>query len=170
MVTSDAVTSTIIKLADGITEDLTTDLSKLSGLRVLARDSALAYKDSREDARRIAEQLGVDYLLNGSVQRFAGRVRIKARQIGGKCGGNLWAERYGRKIEDIFAIQDEIAEQFVAALAVEIAPADRSRMARSHVADVPRDGEIAGPGDSARLRGLVVAVDAEILIRPPVVH
>lgn len=122
--------------ADGITEDLTTDLSKLSGLRVLARDSALTYKDSREDIRRIAEQLGVDYLLKGSVQRFAGRVRINARLIDGRHGGNLWAERYDRRIEDIFAIQDEIAEQIVAALAVEIAPADRSRLLRSHSADV----------------------------------
>jgi adenylate cyclase len=128
--------------ADGITEDLTTDLSKLSGLRVLARDSALAYKDSREDARRIAEQLGVNYLLKGSVQRFAGRVRINARLIDGGRGGNLWAERYDRKIEDIFAIQDEIAEQIVAALAVEIAPADRSRMARSQVADVQAYDEL----------------------------
>lgn len=122
--------------AGGITEDLTTDLSKLSGLRVVARDSALTYKDSREDARRIAEQLGVDYLLKGSVQRFAGRVRINARLIDGRRGGNLWAERYDRKIEDIFAIQDEIAERIVAALAVEIAPADRSRLLRSHSADV----------------------------------
>jgi TolB-like protein/DNA-binding winged helix-turn-helix (wHTH) protein/Flp pilus assembly protein TadD len=123
--------------ADGITEDLTTDLSKLSGLRVVARDSALTYKDSREDARRIAEQLGVDYLLKGSVQRFAGRVRINARLIDGKRGGNLWAERYDRQIEDIFRIQDEIAERIVAALAVEIAASDRSRLASDRLASVP---------------------------------
>jgi adenylate cyclase len=122
--------------ADGITEDLTTDLSKLAGLRVLARDSALTYKDSREDARRIAEQLGVDYLLKGSVQRFAGRVRINARLIDGRRGGNLWAERYDRAIEDIFVIQDEIAEQIVAALAVEIAPVDRSRLTHQPQASV----------------------------------
>ncbi len=122
--------------ADGITEDLTTDLSKLSGLRVLARDSALAYKDSREDARHIAEQLGVDFLLKGSVQRFAGRVRINTRLIDGRHGGNLWAERYDRQIEDIFAIQDEIAGRIVAALAVEIAPADRSRLTHQPQASV----------------------------------
>lgn len=122
--------------ADGITEDLTTDLSKLSGLRVLARDSALTFKDSREDARRVAEQLGVDYLLKGSVQRFAGRVRINAHLIDGRRGGNLWAERYDREIEDIFAIQDEIAGRIVAALAVEIAPADRSRLTHQPQASV----------------------------------
>lgn len=122
--------------ADGITEDLTTDLSKLSGLRVLARDSTLTYRDSREDVRRIAEQLDVHYLVKGSVQRFAGRVRINTRLIDGRRGGNLWAERYDREIEDIFAIQDEIAGRIVAALAVEIAPADRSRLTHQPQASV----------------------------------
>lgn len=94
-----------------------------------------AVRDDQADEGILAHRLLVDYRLRGSVQRFAGGVRINARLIDGRRGGNLWAERYDRKIEDIFAIQDEIAEQIVAALAVKIAPADRSRLMRSHSAD-----------------------------------
>jgi TolB-like protein/DNA-binding winged helix-turn-helix (wHTH) protein/Tfp pilus assembly protein PilF len=122
--------------ADGITEDLITDLSKLPGLRVVARNSAFAYRGTTEDERVIARELGVDYLLKGSVQRSADRVRINVRLTGGVQGGNLWAERYERTLDDLFALQDEIAASILSALELEIAPTDRARLGGDHVASI----------------------------------
>lgn len=122
--------------ADGITEDLITDLSKLAGLRVVARNSAFAYRGSQEDERRIARELGVNYVLKGSVQRSADRIRINVRLTDGTHGGNLWAERYDRTLADLFALQDEIAAAILSALEVEIAPTDRARLGRDHVASI----------------------------------
>lgn len=122
--------------ADGITEDLITDLSKFSGLWVVARNSAFAYRGSPESEQIIARELGVTYLLKGSVRRSGERVRINARLTEGKNGGNLWAERYDIQIDDIFEIQDEITARIVAALQLEIAPADRSRMTQQNPASV----------------------------------
>ena len=122
--------------ANGFTEDLITDLSKLSGLLVVAPNSAFSYKGSVEDERTIGRELGVDYLLKGSVQRSGGRVRINVRLTDSHTANNLWAERYDREIDDIFAIQDELAAQIVSALEVEIAPEDRKRLARNYVASV----------------------------------
>uniref|UniRef100_UPI0025F8CBD5 winged helix-turn-helix domain-containing protein n=1 Tax=Thiocapsa sp. TaxID=2024551 RepID=UPI0025F8CBD5 len=110
--------------ADGITEDLITDLSKLSSLWVVARNSAFAYRGGTEDERTIARELGADYVLKGSVQRSAER------------GSNLWAERYDRRIDDLFALQDEIAASILSAIEVEIAPSDRARLGRSHLASI----------------------------------
>ena len=128
--------------ANGITEDLITDLSKLSGLLVVARNSAFAYKGSVEDEQTIGRELGVDYLLKGTVQRSGGRVRINVRLTDSHTVNNLWAERYDREIDDIFAIQDELAAQIVSALEVEIAPEDRSRMARNYIASVQAYDEL----------------------------
>ncbi|MCG6861783.1 MAG: winged helix-turn-helix domain-containing protein, partial [Chromatiaceae bacterium] len=114
--------------ADGITEDLITDLSKVSGLEVIARNSAFAYKGSREREQAIAADLGVAYLLKGSVRRSGDRIRINARLTDGRDGDNLWADRYDSQIEDVFDIQDEITTRIVTALEVEIAPKDRSRV------------------------------------------
>ena len=122
--------------ADGITEDLITDLSKLPDLRVVARNSAFAYRGTSEDERVIARELGVDYLLKGSVQRSADRIRINVRLTGGAQGGNLWAERYERTLEDLFALQDEIAASILSALELKIAPGDRARLGRDHVASI----------------------------------
>jgi TolB-like protein/DNA-binding winged helix-turn-helix (wHTH) protein/cytochrome c-type biogenesis protein CcmH/NrfG len=122
--------------ADGLTEDLITDLSKLSGLRVVARSSTLAYKDSVKTEEVIARELGVDYLLEGSVRRSGDSVRINVRLSDSGGGGNLWAERFDRRMDDIFQIQDEIAAQIVAALNLEIGPDERSRMTRNNLASV----------------------------------
>jgi len=122
--------------SDGITEDLITDLSKLSGLLVVARNSAFAYKGSLEDEQAIGRELGVDYLLKGSVQRAGDRIRINVRLSDSRNGNNLWAERFDRKMGDIFAIQDELAAQIVSALEIEIAPEDRRRLTRDYVASV----------------------------------
>ena len=90
--------------AHGIAEDLITDLSQIHGLRVVARNSSFAYQDSPEPETRIARELGVDYLLQGSVQRAGGRVRINVRLTDGGEGGNLWAQRFDRQVKDIFDI------------------------------------------------------------------
>lgn len=101
--------------ADGLTEDLITDLSR-SGLFVIARNSAFAYKGKAIDMREIAEDLGVRYLLQGSARRAAGRVRINAQLVDALSGDHLWAERFDRGLEDIFAVQDEVTGRIVEAL------------------------------------------------------
>ncbi len=101
--------------ADGLTEDLITDLSR-SGLFVIARNSAFAYKGKAMDVRGIAEDLGVRYLLEGSARRAAGRVRINAQLVDAVSGDHLWAERFDRSLDDIFAVQDEVTGKIVEAL------------------------------------------------------
>ena len=102
--------------ADGLTEDLITDLSRHSGLFVIARNSAFAYKGKAMDVRAIAEDLGVRYLLEGSARRAAGRVRINAQLVDAVSGDHLWAERFDRSLEDVFAVQDEVTAKIVEAL------------------------------------------------------
>ncbi|MDX8478969.1 winged helix-turn-helix domain-containing protein [Mesorhizobium sp. VK24D] len=102
--------------ADGLTEDLITDLSRNSGLFVIARNSVFAYKGKAMDVRAIAGELGVRYLLEGSARRAAGRVRINAQLVDAVSGEHLWAERFDRSLEDIFAVQDEVTARIVEAL------------------------------------------------------
>ncbi|WP_245429014.1 winged helix-turn-helix domain-containing protein [Mesorhizobium sp. WSM3860] len=102
--------------ADGLTEDLITDLSRNAGLFVIARNSVFAYKGKAMDVRAIAEDLGVRYLLEGSARRAAGRVRINAQLVDAVSGEHLWAERFDRSLEDIFAVQDEVTAKIVEAL------------------------------------------------------
>jgi adenylate cyclase len=132
--------------ADGVTEDLITDLSKVPGLEVIARNSAFAYRGSREREQAIAADLGVAYLVKGSVRRSADRIRINARLTDGRDGDNLWADRYDSQIKDVFDIQDEITTRIVTALEVEIVPEDRSR-------EMQRDTASVGAYDEL-LRGL----------------
>ncbi|WFU49510.1 adenylate/guanylate cyclase domain-containing protein [Sinorhizobium terangae] len=101
---------------DGLTEDLITDLSRASGLFVIASNSVFAYKGRHTDVRRIARELGVRYVLEGSARRAAGRVRINAQLIDAMQGDHLWAERFDRGLEDIFAVQDEVTSKIVEAL------------------------------------------------------
>jgi len=102
--------------ADGLTEDLITDLSRIPGLFVIARNSAFAYKGKAMDERTIAQDLGVRYLLEGSARRAAGHVRINAQLVDAVSGEHLWAERFDRGLEDIFAVQDEVTAKIVEAL------------------------------------------------------
>jgi TolB-like protein len=114
--------------ADGLTEDLITDLSRNSGLFVIARNSVFAYKGKAMDVRGIAEDLGVRYLLEGSARRAAGRVRINAQLVDAVSSEHLWAERYDRSLEDIFAVQDEVTAKIVEALLGRLrAPPPRKR-------------------------------------------
>ena len=101
---------------DGLTEDLITDLSRNGDLFVIARNSTFAYKGKSVDVRRIASELGVHYLLEGSARRAAGRVRMNVQLIDAIGGGHLWAERFDRNLEDVFAVQDEVTAKIVEAL------------------------------------------------------
>jgi adenylate cyclase len=104
--------------SDGITEDLITDLSKISGLFVLARNSSFVYKGQAVDIVEVGRELGVMYVLEGSVRVVEGKVRITAQLVDAATGGHLWAERYDRDLEDIFAVQDDVVGKIVASLAV----------------------------------------------------
>ncbi|ARO30203.1 response regulator protein [Rhizobium sp. NXC14] len=114
--------------ADGLTEDLITDLSRMPGLFVIARNSVFAYKGKALDVQRIAEELGVRYLLEGSARRAAGCVRVNAKLIDAVSGDHLWAERFDRSLDDIFAVQDEVTARIVEALLGRLrAPPPRNR-------------------------------------------
>ncbi len=111
--------------SDGISEDITTDLSKVSALGVTARNTASTFKAQPVDVCDVARQLGVSHVLEGSVRKVGGRVRINAQLIDGATGDHVWAERYDRDLEDIFAIQDEISNAIVAALKVKLLPQEK---------------------------------------------
>ena len=114
--------------SDGITEDLITDLAKISGLFVIARNSVFIYKGKAVKIDVIARELGVRYILEGSVRKVGDRVRITGQLIDAKTGGHLWAERYDRKLTDIFELQDEVTHKIVSALAVKITEDERNRL------------------------------------------
>ncbi len=111
--------------SDGISEDIITDLSKVSALSVIARNSAFQFKGKNVDVVQVARQLGVTHVLEGSVRKAGGRVRITAQLIDGAKNDHVWAERYDRNLDDIFAIQDEISEAIVAALKLKLLPEEK---------------------------------------------
>ena len=117
--------------SDGITEDIITDLSKVGGLLVIARNSSFAYKGRNVDIRTVGRELGVRSVLEGSIRRAGNRVRITAQLIDAADGGHLWAERYDRDLTDIFAVQDEVTLQIVSALRVTLSPAETARIAEA---------------------------------------
>jgi len=108
--------------ADGMTEDLITDLSKISGLFVIARNSSFSYKDQQVKVRQVAEELGVRYIIEGSVRRAGNQVRINAQLIDTTTGGHLWAERYDGSLADIFSLQDRVTTKIVDAMSVTLTP------------------------------------------------
>ncbi|WP_428649038.1 TPR end-of-group domain-containing protein [Roseibium sp.] len=110
--------------ADGITEDLITDLSKLSGLFVVGRNSAFVYKGTPVNLQEIARNLGVRHILEGSVRKSGNRIRITGQLIDGVTGGHLWADRYDRDLSDIFALQDEITKTIIDQLQVRLLETD----------------------------------------------
>jgi adenylate cyclase len=116
--------------ADGMTEDIITGLSRFRSLSVIARSSTFAYKGTSPDIRKVARDLGVRYVLEGSVRRGGERIRVTGQLIDGETGNHLWAERYDRVLEDIFAVQDEVTEAIVAAIAPEIGDVERARAQR----------------------------------------
>ena len=111
--------------SDGISEDIITDLSKISALSVIARNTAFTYKGKVLDVKAVARELGVSHVLEGSVRKAGSRVRITAQLIDGKAGDHLWAERYDRDLDDIFAIQDEISKAIAGALQLRLLPREK---------------------------------------------
>jgi adenylate cyclase len=111
--------------SDGMTEDLITDLSKISGLMVIARNSTFAYKGKPVKVKQVSEELGVRYVLEGSVRRSGNQIRINAQLIDAMTGHHLWAERYDGTIGKIFALQDQITQKIVSALAVKLTGSEK---------------------------------------------
>jgi len=116
--------------SDGMTEDLITDLSKVSALFVIARNSSFAYKGRAVKVQEIGRDLGVRFVLEGSIRKSGNRVRIAAQLIDAESGGHLWAERFDRDLTDIFATQDEVVEKIVRALAVTLTHGEEKRLRR----------------------------------------
>src|SRR5215831_14121892 len=116
--------------SDGMTEDLITDLSKASGLFVIARNSSFVYKGRSAKVQEIGRDLGVRFVLEGSIRKAGNRVRITAQLIDAGSGGHLWAERFDRDLTDIFATQDEVVEKIVRALAVTLTHGEEKRLRR----------------------------------------
>jgi len=116
--------------SDGISEDITTDLSKVSALEVIARNTAFTFKGRSVNVGEIAGQLGVTHVLEGSVRKVGDRVRINAQLIEGRTGGHVWAERFDRDLTDIFAIQDEITKEIVKALRLKLLPEEKKAIER----------------------------------------
>jgi adenylate cyclase len=114
--------------ADGLVEDIITTLSKLAGLRVIARNSTFVYKGQAVDIREAAKQLGVRYVLEGSVRKGGNRIRITAQLIDANNGSHVWAERYDRAIDDIFAVQDEITLVLATEMQVKLTEGEQARL------------------------------------------
>src|SRR5256886_2204859 len=116
--------------SDGITEDIITDLSKVSALDIISRNTAFTFKNKPVDVRQVAAQLRVSHVLEGSVRKAAGRVRITAQLIDGSNDSHVWAERYDRDLNDIFALQDEISRAIVDALKIKLLPEEKKAIER----------------------------------------
>ena len=119
--------------SDGISEDIITDLSKVSGLMVVARNSSFAYKGQSPDIRTVGRELGVGSVLEGSIRRAGNKARITAQLIDATTGGHLWAERYDRDLTDIFEVQDEVTRKIVDVLKIKLLPAERDGRGKGHV-------------------------------------
>jgi adenylate cyclase len=116
--------------ADGMTEDIITSLSKLSQLMVIARNSSFTYKNRAVKVQQVGQELGVTYVIEGSVRKAANRVRITAQLIDCATGGHVWADRYDRDLTDIFAVQDRVTAEIVSAMAVTLTSDEQQRLVR----------------------------------------
>jgi TolB-like protein/class 3 adenylate cyclase/Tfp pilus assembly protein PilF len=131
--------------SDGVTEEILTSLARIEGLKVISRTSVMRYKGTSAGVREIARELGVASILEGSVRHAGARVRITAQLIDATTDAHLWAERYDRDLEDIFAIQTDVAERIVEALKVKLSPGEKARLAAAPT---------SLPGYQEYLRGL----------------
>jgi adenylate cyclase len=150
--------------SDGITEDIITDLSKVSALAVVSRNSAFQYKGKNVDVLKLARELKVGYVLEGSVRKAGGRVRITAQLVDGATNGHVWAERYDRDLNDIFALQAEISEAIVKALRLKLLPEEKKAIEQRGTENVEaynlylmaRQSYITGhEGDARRVDSIV---------------
>ncbi len=122
--------------ADGMADDLITDLSKVSGLFVIARNTTFAYKGKAVTIKQVAEDLGVRYVLEGSVRRSGEQMRVNAQLIDATTGGHLWAERFDGGVENIFAVQDAFVREIVAALALNLSEGEQQAIAQGHTRNI----------------------------------
>ena len=121
---------------DGVTDNLTTDLARIKGSFVIARNTAFTYKGKTADATEIGKQLGVRYVLEGSVQRDQNRVRVNAQLIDAETGAHLWAERFEEDLSDLFKVQDQVVARLANTLGMELVKAEAERSARSQNPDL----------------------------------
>ncbi len=121
---------------DGMTDDLITDLSKLSGLFVIARNTVFTYRNQPVKIRQVAEELGVRYVLEGSVRRVGGQVRVNAQLIDATTGGHVWADRYDGEVKDIFSLQDAFVREIVKALAVNLSEDEMTEIALGQTSNI----------------------------------
>jgi len=137
---------------DGMTDDLITDLSKISGVFVIARNSTFTYKGKSVKVKQVAEELGVRYILEGSIRRAGDEIRINAQLIDAMTGHHLWAERYDGTMGKIFALQDQITQKIVTALAVKLAGSEKELVAKKGTDNVAAyDAFLRGWGHYLRL-------------------
>jgi TolB-like protein/class 3 adenylate cyclase len=122
--------------SDGITEDIITDISKISGLFVVARNSTFTYKGKAVKIRQVAEDLGVRYVLEGSVRRSGNQIRVTAQLIDALSGNHVWADRYDRDLEDVFKVQSEVAQQVAKALAVTLKANENERLFQEYTTNI----------------------------------
>ncbi len=125
---------------DGITEDIITELSRFHSLFVIARNSSFSYKGKSPDIRQVGRELGVRYVLEGSIRKASNRIRVTGQLVDTLTGNHIWAERYDRVLEDIFAVQEEVTQSIVRAIAPHIFEAEVAK------------GAAAPPGQPERLR------------------
>ena len=119
--------------ADGVTESLTSDLSRISGAFVIARNTAFTFKGKAADVKQIGRDLNVRYVLEGSVQRSANRMRVNVQLIDAETGSHLWGERFDKPIADLFDMQDEIVSRLANRLGQELAGAEAKRAEREPI-------------------------------------
>jgi TolB-like protein len=120
---------------DGVTESLTTDLSRISGSFVIARNTAFTYKGKHADVKQIGRELGVRYVLEGSVQRGGNRMRVNVQLIDAETGNHLWAERFDKPVSDLFDMQDEIVARLASQLGTQLIEAEARRAQRAPLPD-----------------------------------
>ena len=122
--------------SDGICEDIITDLSKLSELHVIARNSSFTYKGKPVDVKQVGRELGVRYVLEGSVRKAGNRVRVTGQLIDATSGAHIWAERFDRDLTDIFAVQDELTQEIIAALKIKLSAPEKVQIAGAGTTNV----------------------------------
>ena len=163
--------------SDGITEDIITELSRFRSLFVIARNSTFSYKGRAVDVRTIARELGVRYVLEGSIRRAGDRIRVTAQLIDAQTGVQLWAERYDRALEDIFAVQEELTQAIVAAIAPQIESSEFQKVrsarpgnltahelamrARDTARRADKEAEAVAHGEALRLATEATAIDPD---------
>ena len=147
--------------SDGISEEIINALTKTDQLFVIARNSSFVYKGKPVDVKQVSRELGVRYVLEGSVRRSGGRLRITAQLIDAQSGHHIWADRYDRTVEDIFDLQDEITREVTSALQVELTDVDPEQVAIGQRVEV-FFADLPGQGRMPRFRIIDPSVASDV--------